>query len=232
MGHAIAGVEGVYDRHSYREEKADALRRLAGLVETDYSPARGKHCADPERGPVVTETYLDLECGSEIGVATRLHVGMLEAWMLWPDDVPMRRRAFLTVTTEYAMEVGSAGKLSAEMMEALLPLAAYSQPVRDVREQSKQRRVHGMIAGLVVYRALRLVDRSQASSGASVKQLSEVFKGLAPGLDSKSLYNRKLKPFRSVAHFWAAYAESVIEGKNLSVPVSSFRITSLFGNSR
>jgi hypothetical protein len=31
MGHAIEGVEGVYDRHSYREEKADALKRLAGL---------------------------------------------------------------------------------------------------------------------------------------------------------------------------------------------------------
>ncbi len=32
LGHAIAGVEGVYDRHSYREEKADALARLAGLI--------------------------------------------------------------------------------------------------------------------------------------------------------------------------------------------------------
>jgi integrase len=34
MGHAIAGVEGVYDRHKYRDEKADALRRLAALIET------------------------------------------------------------------------------------------------------------------------------------------------------------------------------------------------------
>lgn len=33
MGHALSGVEGVYDRHSYREEKADALRRLAALIE-------------------------------------------------------------------------------------------------------------------------------------------------------------------------------------------------------
>jgi integrase len=32
LGHVIAGVEGVYDRHSYRDEKADALRRLAALV--------------------------------------------------------------------------------------------------------------------------------------------------------------------------------------------------------
>jgi len=38
MGHAIPGVEGVYDRHSYRDEKADTLRRLAALVETIVDP--------------------------------------------------------------------------------------------------------------------------------------------------------------------------------------------------
>lgn len=32
LGHAIRGVEGVYDRHSYREEKAEALRKLADLT--------------------------------------------------------------------------------------------------------------------------------------------------------------------------------------------------------
>lgn len=38
LGHAIAGVEGVYDRHSYALEKADALRHLAALVETIVNP--------------------------------------------------------------------------------------------------------------------------------------------------------------------------------------------------
>ena len=38
MGHSIAGVEGIYDRHSYRDEKAEALRRLAGLIETIIHP--------------------------------------------------------------------------------------------------------------------------------------------------------------------------------------------------
>ena len=38
MGHAMQGVEGVYDRHSYRDEKAEALRRLAGLIETILNP--------------------------------------------------------------------------------------------------------------------------------------------------------------------------------------------------
>jgi integrase len=33
MGHAQEGVKGVYDRHEYRDEKAHALKKLAGLVE-------------------------------------------------------------------------------------------------------------------------------------------------------------------------------------------------------
>jgi integrase len=41
MGHVIAGVEGVYDRHSYRDEKADALRRLAALLQTILHPHVG-----------------------------------------------------------------------------------------------------------------------------------------------------------------------------------------------
>jgi integrase len=38
MGHAIAGVEGTYDRHSYRDEKADALKRLAALIDGVVNP--------------------------------------------------------------------------------------------------------------------------------------------------------------------------------------------------
>jgi integrase len=42
LGHAIKGVEGVYDRHSYREEKAHALRALAGLIENILRPSAEK----------------------------------------------------------------------------------------------------------------------------------------------------------------------------------------------
>jgi integrase len=38
MGHVIAGVEGVYDRHRYDDEKADALARLAALIERILNP--------------------------------------------------------------------------------------------------------------------------------------------------------------------------------------------------
>jgi integrase len=38
LGHAIGGVAGVYDRHSYTEAKADALAKLAGLIGLILAP--------------------------------------------------------------------------------------------------------------------------------------------------------------------------------------------------
>ncbi len=38
LGHVLPGVEGIYDRHSYREEKADALAKLAGLIALILDP--------------------------------------------------------------------------------------------------------------------------------------------------------------------------------------------------
>jgi integrase len=38
MGHAIAGVEGVYDRHSYAAEKSEALQRLAATLISIVTP--------------------------------------------------------------------------------------------------------------------------------------------------------------------------------------------------
>jgi integrase len=42
LGHAIRGVEGVYDRHQYLEEKAHALRALAGLIDSILAPQDAK----------------------------------------------------------------------------------------------------------------------------------------------------------------------------------------------
>jgi integrase len=39
LGHKLQGVEGVYDRYAYLDEKADALGRVAGLIESIINPA-------------------------------------------------------------------------------------------------------------------------------------------------------------------------------------------------
>jgi hypothetical protein len=41
LGHKIAGVEGVYNRHEYLAEKRDALEKLAGLVALILNPPAG-----------------------------------------------------------------------------------------------------------------------------------------------------------------------------------------------
>jgi integrase len=41
MGHAIPGVEGVYDRHRYADEKAAALAKLAAVIERIVNPPEG-----------------------------------------------------------------------------------------------------------------------------------------------------------------------------------------------
>jgi hypothetical protein len=33
LGHVIAGVEGTYDRHSYADEKREALEKLAEMLD-------------------------------------------------------------------------------------------------------------------------------------------------------------------------------------------------------
>ena len=40
LGHAIAGVEGIYDRHDYAKEKAAALAKLEGLLKLILEPAK------------------------------------------------------------------------------------------------------------------------------------------------------------------------------------------------
>jgi integrase len=42
LGHAIGGIEGVYDKHTYDSEKASALVALAALVERITNPRRAK----------------------------------------------------------------------------------------------------------------------------------------------------------------------------------------------
>jgi integrase len=42
LGHSMNGVEGIYDRHQYREEKANALRMLAALIENILRPEAAK----------------------------------------------------------------------------------------------------------------------------------------------------------------------------------------------
>jgi integrase len=50
LGHAIPGVEGVYDRYDYAAEKAEALTKLASLIATIINPPDTTNVVDLKRG--------------------------------------------------------------------------------------------------------------------------------------------------------------------------------------
>jgi hypothetical protein len=50
LGHAIPGVEGIYDRHQYDDQKADALNRLAALTQAILDPPKDNVLAMSPRG--------------------------------------------------------------------------------------------------------------------------------------------------------------------------------------
>ena len=58
MGHAIGGVEGVYDRHTYDVEKSDALNRLAALLGSILNPPSGQSGAVATK--VMSRRIMDL----------------------------------------------------------------------------------------------------------------------------------------------------------------------------
>jgi integrase len=50
LGHVIAGVEGVYDRHPYLAEKRDALEKLAAMIEQILTTTREENVVSLEHG--------------------------------------------------------------------------------------------------------------------------------------------------------------------------------------
>ena len=53
LGHRIAGVQGIYNRHDYEDEKADALRRLAALIDKIVHPPADTNIVNFPAGAVV-----------------------------------------------------------------------------------------------------------------------------------------------------------------------------------
>jgi hypothetical protein len=104
LGHAIAGVEGVYDQHDYAEEKADALQRLAALVETIINPPEDNVVALGERHRTRKQGGLLVASG---GLAQPKRAGDAEAAWRGTNAVPWR--VSLTVRKWMALDSTQSG---------------------------------------------------------------------------------------------------------------------------
>ena len=68
LGHVIAGVEGTYDRHSYADEKRDALEKLATMIERILNPLPSNvETLGERRASVVDEVEADRHGRTDLG---------------------------------------------------------------------------------------------------------------------------------------------------------------------
>jgi hypothetical protein len=61
LGHAIPGVEGVYDRHSYADEKRLALAKLAALIDSIVNPNASARARADQPAKAVAELFSHAE---------------------------------------------------------------------------------------------------------------------------------------------------------------------------
>jgi hypothetical protein len=49
LGHVAGGVEAIYDRHEFFEEKSEALAKVAKLIEGIIDPPKGRNVVTMKR---------------------------------------------------------------------------------------------------------------------------------------------------------------------------------------
>jgi hypothetical protein len=134
--------------------------------------------------------------------------------MLWPDDESMRSRAMKVAIVEEGQGLKRKGLLSDVDISDLLDAAIVTERREDLLEATKQSLVQGLVAGVVLYRAIAHseVDDDHGKIGLTVEILSErVWPKYR--LKPKTITNQVLPRFKCVALFWAAFVASALKGE-------------------
>jgi hypothetical protein len=141
-----------------------------------------------------------------------LHLGIVAAYMTFPDDEKNRNRAIERSRAHHYFEQFEAGMFPADKTGALIALALRSISIDDLNEISKEPHSRGYAAGMVLYNALLKNERGEAAPKTTA--LNEVAAALLQSrgnLKSDQATRTSSQPnkiiwesFRSVASFWAA----------------------------
>jgi hypothetical protein len=177
--------------------------------------------------PRLTALTIPLDA-TVVRAPNKFHLGMVWAYMVFPDDPAMRRRSLALAAAEYAADRMEAGLLSREKTKRLVRQAIEVISPEDLQEKSAARILKGASSGLTVYNACPRASRAPTRKSPVMKNIMrEITAVLSTQVgennDSRKMYDDawNYKHFRSVAHFWAAYLllEEVDELKD-DVPCS------------
>lgn len=152
---------------------------------------------------------LDPDCAHN---PVRLHLAIIEAAMLWPDNPEARtaweraaRVRFLTSFLEHVEDLASLREFGM--------LAAHSSRIEDLNPEAQERMKHGLVAGWVLHEAIgraELIGR-EVRFGEAAADITRYLEKTLRGRFriSKKTFDNSIWPrFRSIAHFWAAYASA------------------------
>ena len=170
---------------------------------------------------------LPLDCLFE-ATATRLHLAVIEAVMLWPDDAPARTRAFHSEAVEFLRrgpDEADAGFLIREDLRGVdfgfdaFKFAAAAPPIGDVIAEAREPYMHGVIAGFVLDQTVGKValQRQDARVADSIQAAEKAF-WPSWRVMVKTINNSIWPRYRCVSHLWAAHWRRASERQDASFP--------------
>ncbi|MDB5617433.1 hypothetical protein [Tardiphaga sp.] len=154
---------------------------------------------------------------------SRLDLAVVEAHMLWPDDERARERSLETANVQFG--VANSLNLPQYILAGLLPIAAEAAPLTELQEVAKKPFFHGLIAGRVLYGAVR-----GAMAAADDRSMGRIYGDIAKSipaaqrLSRKTIENKVWPKYRPVAHFWASYVDHALAKGDTTFPCSIGRL--------
>lgn len=131
---------------------------------------------------------------------TRLHLALIEGFMIWPGNETARDNAIKAAAVEYAAP--HVRDMEPEHIDAFAEIAMGAFPLAHMQESAKTSFQRGAIAGMVLRECV-----GRLSLGQEVK-LAAVFDSVSRGGISKKVFDNEAWPnFRPVAHFWASWID-------------------------
>jgi hypothetical protein len=136
----------------------------------------------------------------------RIHLAVIESWMLFPDDEAARLDAYKAGVIQFGHEI-KRELLPPEILRELFDLSADAKPLRQLHGTILGPYQNGLMAGNTLIAALR----GKAADGSPLK-LGQIHDMLAQQFakrrgNNSSFVHDIWKRYRSVAHLWAAHIQ-------------------------
>src|SRR5947209_3502081 len=86
---------------------------------------------------------------------SRLHLSIIESWMLWPHDEPRRLDAYKAAVVETGRDLRRRQvRMDPTLLEELFDLAAGAKPLDQITQQITTPYEHGIVAGTILIVAM------------------------------------------------------------------------------